>query len=380
MTARNAAEAQLHGGKTVSWAIIAVVAVGAALLALGCTRGQDNSSPFPQSEIKLRFAAGAIAFSPTHQHLAAGTIGKGRPEGGLYDGYLQVFDWSTAQELHCLSFDRWVNTLAYSPDGKHLAVGTGSYNVVTSQPNYGGYEAKPGELAVFETPDCKEIKRLRFENNEGCWNLQFTPDGRRLVVARAGRLFLYDARSLDVTATYPYKEELYQAMSNFAISPDGKHVAVSAYAGLKVVFYELSTGKYERTLDLPSNPALGPRGGRIFFAPDGKSLLVGSQFWNVDSGTAVTGAYKTIGFEAMSANGKLLAATGYVQGSETFSRIQLADLAGDVTVWKLFDDKVAAMAFSPDGKLLAAGIAQPFNAQPHWPGAVILYDISKKAP
>lgn len=164
-----------------------------------------------------------------------------------------------------------VRGLAFSPDGKLLAVGT-----------VGAREVKePGAVSVW---DVATRKRLWTEAEKaGVPAVAFSPDGKTLAMAGYGNVArLFDVASGKVKATLDHPKEV----RALAFSPDGRRLATACWD--KVVrVWDLTTGT-------EAVRCAGHR-DRIFavdFSPDGKLLLSlggndGAKFWD-----AATGAEK----------------------------------------------------------------------------------------
>jgi len=166
-----------------------------------------------------------------------------------------------------------------------------------------------------------------------------------------------------------------------AISPDKKFVAASR--GNQVHIYDAASGKHLRALldpQLTAPPgAGGSRGGPIkaahlslveslAYSPDGKTLASGAfgevVLWDADKGTIrqrLTGFTDRVVALEFSHNGKLLAAGGGVPTAD--GEIKIFDAASGkltVEIKNGHSDTVFGVSFSPDDKKLATCAADKF--------------------
>jgi RNA polymerase sigma factor (sigma-70 family) len=146
------------------------------------------------------------------------------------------------------------------------------------------------------------------------------------------------------------------------LSPDGKTVV--SYGGNPfITFWDAATGREIRRL---------PKGARAaVFTPDGRTLISSgdfeAHFWDAAKGRELhkKGIDRGITCLAVSPDGKQLAACG------PYAQIKVWDVATDrlVNTFALKGREPSAVAFSPDGKLLAAGYRND--------GAIRFWDLAK---
>jgi RNA polymerase sigma factor (sigma-70 family) len=207
--------------------------------------------------------------------------------------------------------------------------------------------------------------------------LAFTPDGKSLVGLTPSGIFVWDA------ATGKERHRLLAspfgghtgALPRVAVSPDGTTLAIPENVPesneAQIGLWDLSSGKRSRRFSVPE----GGMGlvTHLSFAPDSKSLAL--CYFDADSrgkaGIFELGSFKVraslsgpnLFFYnlAISPNGKTIAAAVHSKEGkeEAETTLQLWDIAtGKLlrTVQNLSsDDHVGAIAYSPDGKLLAFG-------------------------
>lgn len=194
-----------------------------------------------------------------------------------------------------------IRTLAYSPDGKHIASG-----------------GADGLIRLWDAASGREVRAFRGHPH---WisALCFSPDGRLLLSCGewTGRLFFWDVASgklLRTCLSAPQEDHAAARVHAFAFAPTGKVVASVDGLGL-VHCWEAATGKHLRIC--AGRPGI-VRSASVAFSPDGKKVAAGDS----RDGTVRLWVVGT---------GKL------------------------VRSWKAHEDEITAIAFSPDGKALATG-------------------------
>jgi WD40 repeat protein len=144
-----------------------------------------------------------IAFSPDGKLLA---FGNATQRGLAEEGWVKLMDVESGEILHKWSgLKGWSWVMDFSPDGKHLAVGT------TLQ-----------DLRIFDVSTGEQVHQL-FPNST-VFRLEYTPDGKYLLTNVFGPVIVWDAET---------GERLYVLAdgiglpAGLSISADGSRVAVS---------------------------------------------------------------------------------------------------------------------------------------------------------
>jgi WD40 repeat protein len=272
-----------------------------------------------------------------------------------WDDALVLWDLTTGEEVQTLEGPPpqgpELHDATFSPDGQLVAAA----GAVLVQPR-GTATEEPRKSAVVRLWDAgsgRHLRTLRVPGDE-VRALAFRPGGR-LVAATSERVWEYDAasgRRLRALAEPPSWQV------SLAVSSDGRYMLLG---GSQLQLWDLAAGKRLRDLH-GSKPMFSEVVG---FTPDGRLAVAwcgdgaGCRTWDVASGTCLR-TFPGAGRGAiLSPDGKsLLGLDGH-----------LWDLAGGPArrLWReLRDADITAVAFAPDGRLVAAA---------HSVGEVTLRDV-----
>ncbi|SCG64255.1 trypsin-like peptidase domain-containing protein [Micromonospora humi] len=293
---------------------------------------------------------------------------------GARDGTVRLWDLAGGRSRGVLPYDLdrgWVDTLAFSPDGRTLAV-AGSQELRLWE--VGPLRARAtlpvrNVNAVAFSPDGKRIATGDDEDQVRLWDavtgriqgalpghtenvnaLAFSPDGRLLASGGDDRTVrLWDPT---VTLTRAVLTRPDVDVDAVAFSPDGSMLAVGEDD--VVSLWDVAVGRVRSTLRAPTE---NTEVTALAFSPDGRTLAVGSDVVRLWDATAAR-LRETLGNEAsllgvsalaFSPDGRTLAwgdADGAVQLWDPAAHRIRAALAGH-------GSEVMAAAFSPDGLTLA---------------------------
>jgi WD40 repeat protein len=303
--------------------------------------------------------------------------------------------------------------MAFTPDGKAL---------VATATDYKGEEALHS-VKFWDATSGKEIRRIKIDGDGGASVVAVAPGGKLVAYGRGNTVHLCEAESGKEVRQVKGPEGGIQAL---VFSPDGKTLAVRG-RGQRVRLYETETGKEQRKLGDPAPDRRGgglaallpgvsaPEARAVAISPDGKQVAAAAgstvRVWETATGKELPlleGHRRAPSAVVLSPDGKTAvswgadrvvrrweAATGKALGSfaapagttlATFSAdgrlIGLANADNTIRVHDTVGGKelhqlkgaqggVAALAFSPDGKVLAARGTND--------NTVRLYDLAKNA-
>jgi WD40 repeat protein len=259
--------------------------------------------------------------------------------GGL-DTHVILWSATTQQKLRDFLLSRYVYSLSFSPDGKQLAAGESDRTVSL-------WDAGPNEF--------RDLKQLHLSD---VYSVTFSPDGKYLASASAdGTIKLWDPAERKILVTLSGHLAFVRAV---AFSSDGR--IASASDDKTVKFWNRATRRGVNELSENRNVY------SVSFSPDGKTLASASQaseddikagkdnfvkLWDVDTRKDWATLSTGVGYPrrvTFSPDGKLLAAglsDGTVKEWDTATRKELASFPAH-------NGNVNSVAFSPDSKTLAS--------------------------
>jgi WD40 repeat protein len=325
----------------------------------------------------------SVAFSPDGKTIAGGFHGRGNAGG--------VVLWNKATHKRLLEEplpvrEGGVGSVAFSSDGKTIAA-----EYLVGNNDHGG-------VVLWNVATRKRLVDEPLPVKEGrVMSVAFSPDGKTIATGFEGRGFdsgvvLWDVaiRKCLVGERLPAKEGRDWSV---AFSPDGKTIA-GGFEGSGVdaglVLWNVATG--ERLVDKPL-PLKDGGVKSVAFSPDGKTIAGGFEGSGVDGGVVLwnvatrervvdkplpvkEGGVTSVAF---SPDGQTIAA-GYNFDTDAILGIG----GGGVVLWDVAtrerlvggplpvkEGKVRSVAFSPDGKTVAAGFHGRGNA-----GGVVLWNAA----
>ncbi|MCX5192368.1 serine/threonine-protein kinase [Streptomyces sp. NBC_00249] len=337
----------LLGGTVAAAAAVAVPAYLFRDSWLGSASEQDRTRPVARLEGHPQSLV-CLAFSPDGRTLAAGGSA----------GELWLWDTVTRRTITKFGGEPpRVYGLAFSPDGRTLVgdcqdgtLRRWDVRTRTSLPALSGFET----LSV-PTP----------------YSLAVSPDGAVLAAAGGGTLQLFDLaggrRLKKIEAGEP---------SGVLFSPDGKAVATASQK--RVLLWEVDGGEQPRTF---TDDSVEFRFNRVLISPDGKTIGgagPGVHLWDRETGrptATLTSPHRRLEEAAYRPGHPMIAGGGFGLGPDDDVKDKArAATGGTISLWDLNTGRVAltltadmeesvaapllsALAFSPDGKTLAAAFS-----------------------
>jgi serine/threonine protein kinase len=238
-----------------------------------------------------------------------------------------------------LPADSSPSSVAFSPDGKLLAVGA----------------EVPGATYLYQVATGQLVATLKVRGGGNILKVAFSPDGRLLASASdSDQVFLWDVPTRTRVATVTNV-----GYSGVAFSPDGKLLATGD--GTDVVLREMPSRRVTFT-----SAVVASNISAVAFSPDGQLLAAGAApafLWDVTTGQRLAALYDPNGQGdddvAFSPDGRLLAVADH--GGATFLwNVATHGLVATLSVTSP-EAQGNLVAFSPDGKLLATGNGDLWN-------------------
>ncbi|MBA3321854.1 MAG: caspase family protein [Pyrinomonadaceae bacterium] len=335
----------------------------------------------------------AIVFSPNGKTLASGTG----------EGKVDLWDVTTGAKLHSLEVSKYrVESLAFSGDGQTIA--TGSQNTIKLWDSKTGTHLRSleeclgcrvlslafspegkmlangntgGRLNLWEIPTGKQVRFYKGHVSD-VNSVVFSPDGQTLVSSSSDRI----VKLWDVTTGAELRTIASNSMevSAITLSPEGKTFASSTRDG-RVDLWEVSTGVKRRSFQGPKgiifSMAFGPEGQMLATAgmaaevKDKTFNTTGGgevELWDASTGTRLRSLKRhASGVEAVaySPDGKMLASAcldGTVKLWNISTGMQVRSFKGHADHTVIFTLSDYSVAFSPDSKMLAsASIGEAVN-------------------
>ncbi len=275
---------------------------------------------------------------------------------GSSDKTAKLWDVRDGREVRTFTGRLMFNCVEFSPDGRRLVLAGCDEKLISNA------------IMLWDSATPNELRN--FVGHQGqVFFVKFSPDGRWLASTDGRALInLWDVTSGRIIKVFKHGRISSKLLSgtggsSLAFSPDGRFLATRASPA---TLWDLSSGKEVRTFGPePFSDAVSMFLG---FTPDGRSLVQargdGSiKIWDVPSGKEArcladppekSGVTFGVYCAALSPDGSLLAVSSWSSAAET-SEIALWDIPAGRIRGRVTVSDCPALAFSPDGQWLAAG-------------------------
>ncbi|MEI6314971.1 MAG: caspase family protein [Syntrophus sp. (in: bacteria)] len=241
----------------------------------------------------------SINFSPDGKYFI-----RGGPPSNLASPFgtkiptMKIFDVATGRGIRDFKLQNFVQSVVYSPDGKHVLTGDSE-----------------GQMDLWDTLSGKSVRKAvviekKFlDPPRSVWSVSFSSDGEyTLSGGQDNSVILWNAKNFTEIKKFIGHTGM-NGISSVVFSPDGKY-ALSAGSDSKLKIWDLASGTERRVL--VGHTGLG---ASAKFSPNGKYVIsagdASTRIWDVSTGEEVA---SMIAFE----NGEWLFITpeGYYNASE----------------------------------------------------------------
>ena len=300
-----------------------------------------------------------LAFSSDGETLAA----------GVEDGTLHLYDVKTATHIDTINYiPSNIRSIAFSPDGKTLAIGSGS---------------NAGAISLWDTESSALLHSFRADTST-VHSVVFSPDGKTLVTGgRDNHLRLWDVETGSLLQALPPRRlpnQVINEIHDLSFSPDGKTLAIVQDEFIDLRDMETDTilcSMFFPKVNLAARTLLSPdlSNGRFAFSPDGKTLVAG--YSGHPSGILSFVDVERCSLQLTTEFGRLGNASAYLFSGNRFKDIAFSP-ADRKRLMVLTEEEFVILsveeitprilinhsdisprgigAFSPDGKMLATGV------------------------
>ncbi len=278
----------------------------------------------------------AVAFSPDGKHLAIGQPQRVSTSGNN-EYLLKLYDLGSGQETHSFRIPAGTNfnLIVFSPDWQHVVVNAPDHSATLWNLHSGRQEA------IF------------IGHKHPLSSIAFSSDGSKLVTAdMAGVVKLWNTETGKERLTLTKQPSLIRWCS---FSPNGRQLA-TADESQSVKLWDADTGQM-----LPPVTSNEDMLSAAVFFPDGRRLLTAAingnmQIWDLSTRrklTTLSGHSGYIQSIAFSPDGKILATGNYDRTVKLWN----ISTGQEMTTIKGHGSAVLAVSWSPDGKRLVTGSA-----------------------
>jgi RNA polymerase sigma factor (sigma-70 family) len=325
---------------------------------------QDQAALRKQDKrLKLEGPVTSVLWSPDGKFMAVVATRQEKAKNGDKERPFDLFtsvrihDAKTGKENVSLGELKNANQVhrMFSPDGKTLAISIRT--TIQAGDKVELWDAEKGEL----------LRTIEMEYGRAPPRLAFSPDGKQLAVTFGGRTSdkvsggarVFDTQTGDLIHSFTGHKSLAYSV---CFSPDGKTLATGGDSlDREIYLWNLPADKANRLVEPGILEGLKGSAWCVTFSPDGKTLAGsdtegGVRLWDVATGKEKAALPDNAGYcslVAFTRNGRLLLGVGRVE--------QDGKKSGEVRVWDLKTNKLLlklentseSAAFSPDDRTLS---------------------------
>jgi WD40 repeat protein len=352
------------------------------LLYTGCSRKPAGSAPPVVAEWTLAGQGKCVAFSPDGRLVAVGIAATHLPRKEEWTGVVEVYDIASKKMIARLPQPRWVNSVAFSREGKYLACAIG-----IRQPNEGSeyterqYQAIGGEVAAYDTDKYKEVFRYKSSIAPSeCRGVAFHPKGTSLYAVTVPHHYKGappgEVRAWSVPG---FKEEWTTdksrtQFSDLVVSHDGKKLYVQDVEGARVLSSQtgeteavLIAGKRDYRLTIAGN---GQRLGVFSYHGSGDALVIlelpDGKVLDAPHFAAEHAGHPFVTVAALDSTGKQVVVSGRPRSpnSDHVFHVSVWDVnSGAKYYWEVDETRFYGFAYSPDGTMIAGAASARLRAE-----------------
>ncbi|MCS7265616.1 MAG: WD40 repeat domain-containing protein [Armatimonadetes bacterium] len=206
----------------------------------------------------LKHPGCVVTFSPDGKFLASANSYKRTGQGLVYRKTFEIWQVPKLNLWKRLSEGQMVYTIAFSPDGKLLAIG-----------------GQNGFVSLWKLPEVKRLKRFKI-NRATIWHrlsnyirsIAFSPDGKLLAAGtRNGEIYLWDLTKGRLVSVLSTNKGIGRTVASVAFSPDGKKLVALLEDGRLFQIWQFSKrqllGEWEHNVNC----------FQVAFSADGRKIV-----------------------------------------------------------------------------------------------------------
>jgi WD40 repeat protein len=280
----------------------------------------------------------ALAFAPNERALISGSD----------DGAVARWDPDSGQKKWQTKQIGEVRTLAFSPDGKAVAVGGG--------PEYGWRRGQQNEpFLILLDPTAGQKLREASVGRDSVASLGFSKDGRVMAAGLGGTIRVLDAVSFKARSASNGHESW---ISSVTVSENGKLAATAGGDGA-IILWDLPSGTEQHRLKGHLGEARAVQfvaGGKLLAsASNDQTVRLWHQATGVEALRLEGSPEGTMYSLAVAPDGKTIAAGDYSDGTIVLWSAATGERLQALKLGAQRGQAIMCLTFSPDGAMLAAG-------------------------